>query len=254
MLLVFDIGNTNIVVGAFDGITLKFELRLKTDRGRTIDEYTALLTTLFNRKLGQEYRFSSCIISSVVPPVTPDVIRFVKEEFKLEPMVVGPGLKTGIAINAVDPRTVGSDRIVNAVAAKEMFGAPALVVDFGTATSFDYVSKSGCFEGGIIAPGMIGALESLVSNTAKLPRIELAWPESAIGKDTVSAMQIGAVVGYTCLVDGLVEKVIKEVGPIEHVIATGGLGRLVSKHSSKIKHYEPYLTLHGLRIIAGNNR
>jgi len=254
MLLVFDVGNTNTVVGAFRGAELLFELRLKTDPARTIDEYSVALLTLFERKLGAGTRFDECVISSVVPPVTPDIVRLVEEELKLTPIVVGPGVKTGLSIRITNPAAVGADRVVNAVAARALFGAPALVIDFGTATSFDYISREGSYEGGIICPGPGIALEALVRNTAKLPRIEFAWPKSWIGKDTIAAMQAGAVGGYGCMIDGLIDQVVAEVGAIEHIIATGGLGRVFAAHSSRIKHYDPHLTLTGLRLIAELNR
>lgn len=253
MLLTFDIGNTNIVVGGFRREELVFEFRLKTDPGRTIDEYAALLYSLLDRQAAEHKQPRGCVISSVVPPITPDIVRLVKERFGIEPLVVGPGVKTGLSIKTTDPAAVGSDRVVNAVAAKELFGTPALVVDFGTATSFDLVSKEGNYEGGIIAPGPNTALEALVRNTAKLPRIEMLWPKSVIGKNTVSAMQAGVVVGYACLVDGLIDRIVDEVGPIEHIIATGGLGRLFSEHSKRIRSFEPHLTLTGLRVIARLN-
>lgn len=253
MLLAFDIGNTNIVVGGFDGEKLLFELRLKTDQGRTIDEYAVMLLSLIERRLGSNPKFDGCIVSSVVPPLTPDICRMAKVHFGLEAMIVGPGIKTGLSIKTADPGAVGADRIVNAVAAKELYGLPAIAVDFGTATSFDYVSAGGAYEGGVIAPGAVVAMESLVRNTAKLPRIELVWPKSVIGKGTVAAMQAGTVVGYVCMVDGLIQRMIQEVGPVEHVVATGGLGKLFAAHSSCIKSYDPHLTLTGLRIIAGMN-
>lgn len=253
MLLVFDIGNTNIVIGGFVGQTLAFEFRLKTDAGRTVDEYAGILYSLLDHQATEFRQPTACVISSVVPPVTPDIIRLVKERFNLDPVVVGPGIKTGLSIKTADPAAVGSDRVVNAVAAKILFGAPALVVDFGTATSFDYVSSDGNYEGGIIAPGPQTALDALVRNTAKLPRIEMVWPKSIVGKSTVTAMQSGIIVGYTCLVDGLIDRIINEVGPIRSIIATGGLGRLFAEHSSRIKSYEPHLTLTGLRLIAELN-
>ncbi|MBN8550709.1 MAG: type III pantothenate kinase [Deltaproteobacteria bacterium] len=253
MLLTFDIGNTNIVVGGFEKKNLAFEFRLKTDPGRTIDEYAGILFSLLDRQAEEHKHPSACVISSVVPPITPDVVRLVKERFNIDALVVGPGVKTGLSIKTTDPAAVGSDRVVNAVAVKALFGSPALVVDFGTATSFDLVSKEGNYEGGIIAPGPATALEALVRNTAKLPRIELSWPKNVVGKNTVAAMQAGVVVGYACLVDGLIDKIIDEVGPIPHVVATGGLGRLFSEHSKSIKNYDPHLTLTGLRIIAELN-
>ncbi len=253
MLLTFDIGNTNIVVGGFRGSALAFEYRLKTDPGRTIDEYAGILFSLFDRQPDNLKKPKACVISSVVPPVTPDIARLVRDRFEVEPLIVSPGVKTGLQIKTADPAAVGSDRVVNAVAAKVLFGAPALVVDFGTATSFDLLGREGNYEGGIIAPGPNTALDSLVRNTAKLPRIEMSWPKSVIGKNTVSAMQAGVVVGYACLVDGLIDKIIGEVGPIPNIIATGGLGRLFSEHSKRINSYDPHLTLTGMRIIAEFN-
>lgn len=254
MLIAFDIGNTNIVVGCFKQQELLLEIRLKTDLGRTIDEYAASLLPLLERKFGPKAKFSSAVISSVVPPLTPEIVRLVSANLGIEPLIVGPGTKTGLLIKINDPASVGSDRIVNSVAAKELFGAPALVVDFGTATSFDYVSGDGAYEGGIIAPGVKIALDSLVKNTARLPHIELSYPKNVIGKSTVAAMQSGCIVGYVCMVDGLIEKLLKESGSIQHIIATGGIGKLIAEHSAKIKHYDPHLTLKGLRIIADLNK
>lgn len=254
MLIAFDIGNTNIVVGCFDKHELLLEIRLKTDLGRTIDEYAASLLPLLERRFGAKRKFGSAIVSSVVPPLTPDIVRLVNANLGLDPLIVGPGIKTGLPIKINDPASVGSDRVVNAVAAKELFGVPALVVDFGTATSFDYVSKEGAYEGGIIAPGVKIALDSLVKNTARLPHIELSFPKRVIGTSTVSAMQSGCILGYVCLVDGLIEKLLEESGPIQHVIATGGTGKLISENSARIKHYDPHLTLKGLRIIADLNQ
>lgn len=253
MLLAFDIGNTNIVVGCFEGDKLEAEFRLKTTSGRTVDEYGALLLMLINQRFPGGIKVNGSIISSVVPPVTPDVAAMVRELFGLESLMIGPGIKTGLPIRLPDPSAVGADRVVNAVAAKEFFGTPALIIDFGTATSFDFVSAEGAYEGGIIAPGLAVAADSLVQNTAKLPRIELKWPATVIGKGTVAAMQSGTVIGYVCLVEGLIDKTISEVGPIKHIIATGGLGRTICEHSTKISAYDPHLTLRGLRLIYALN-
>lgn len=253
MLLVFDIGNTNIVAGAFQGKVLACEVRIKTDPGRTIDEYRAIIVTLLKEKLGDDIKFSASIISSVVPTLTPLVATLVKETFKIEAALVGPGIKTGLQIKINEPASVGADRVVNAVAAKAMYGSPAIVVDFGTATSFDVLSKEGNYEGGIIAPGIMISLEALARRTAKLPSIELVWPKTVLGKSTVHAMQSGSLVGYVCMVDGLIAKLRAEIGGVEHVIATGGLGSLISQHSSEIKIYEKDLTLQGLRTLAEIN-
>ncbi len=254
MLLVIDIGNTNVVVGCFNGTELATELRLKTDPGRTVDEYAAILVASLEAKLGKRPVFDACVVSSVVPPVTSEILRLVRERFKLEPLLVGPGIKTGIGIKTAEPHAVGADRVVNCAAAKVLHGAPALIIDFGTATTIDYLSAEGNYEGGIIAPGPVIAAESLFERTAKLPRVELSWPASVIGKTTVSQMQAGVVRGYACLIDGLLDAMVAEIGTAVTVIATGGLGRLYAEHSTRIKHYDPHLTLQGMRIIHELNR
>lgn len=253
MLLAIDIGNTNIVVGGFTGEELLFEYRLKTDTGKTIDEYAVLLLSLLQQRFSAGYQFSSCVICSVVPPMTPDIVQLVRSRFSLEPLVVGPGIRSGIKIRTPDPSSVGADRVVNALAARERYGAPAIVVDFGTATTFDIVSAEGNYEGGVIAPGAAVAMEALVRQTAKLPRIELSWPTQVVGKTTVTAMQSGTVLGYACLVDGLIERIADEVGEPKVVVATGGLGKLFAEHCARILQYDPHLTLHGMRLIAEAN-
>lgn len=253
MLLVFDIGNTNIVAGAFRGEELLCEFRLQSDTGRTIDEYGALISSLFQQHLGEKFSVTGVVITSVVPPLTGDISKVVKQLYGVEPLIVGPGIKTGIALRVTEPASVGADRVVNSVAVRELYGVPALVVDFGTATTFDYVNKSGEYEGGIIAPGVLVSLESLVKKTAKLPRIDLVWPESVVGKNTVSAMQSGILRGYVCMVDGLISQIKQEAGDIHHIIATGGLGEIIIAHSQFVKKYEPALTLQGMRLIASLN-
>lgn len=253
MLLALDVGNTNTVIGCFRGSELVLERRLKTDRERTIDEYEALIFGLLERNLGRELSFSQCVISSVVPPVTPDLVRLMKRSLKIEPLLVGPGLKTGLQIRVGDPSTVGADRVTNAVAVKTLYGAPAIVVDFGTATSFDVVSRDGSYEGGVISPGLRISIDALVERAAKLPTIELSWPKTVVGKSTTAAMQSGAVMGYVCMVDGVIDQIVREVGQVDHIIATGGIGKLMAKHSSRIQAYEPHLTLKGLQILAQLN-
>ncbi len=255
MLLCFDVGNTNTVIGCFDGEALKGEIRISTSRERTIDEYSSLVLTLLTQKVqAKPTAFNAAIISSVVPPLTPVFTTMVEDLFGIKPLIVGPGIKTGLAMRVSEPASVGADRIVNSVAVRELFGAPALVVDFGTATSFDYVNKSGEYEGGAIAPGIHVSLDSLARNTAKLPRIEVAWPKTIVGKNTIAAMQSGTVVGYLCMVEGLIARFEEEIGEIKHVVATGGLGGLFTEHSKRISRYEPNLTLHGLRLIAQLNK
>lgn len=248
-LLAFDIGNTNIDIGVFLDDNIEHEFRLNTDSQRTIDEYEALILPLLNARLGLNFKIDHGIVSSVVPPVTNIIVSLLKDRMNVIPKVVGPGIKTGIDIRIDDPKSLGSDRIVNAVAVKKLFGCPALVIDFGTATTIDFVSSAGNYEGGIIAPGPMIALDALVSKTSKLPKIELAWPTNVVGKGTIHAMQSGATIGYSCMVDGLINKIIEEVGPIHHIIATGGLGKVFFQHSTTIKSYDPFLNLRGLKII-----
>lgn len=253
MLLCFDIGNSHTVIGGFASEELAFEFRIKTDAGRTVDEYRALMHSLLRERFAGGINFSRCVVSSVVPEVTGAVVNLVKTAYEIEPLVVGPGIRTGMPLNVYDPSSVGADRVVNALAAREKYGTPVLAVDFGTATSFDYVGPEGTYEGGLIAPGLRGTLESLVRTTSKLPFIETAWPKSLIGKGTVEAMQAGTVVGYVCLVDGLIERVCEEVGPIKHVVATGGYGEVCASHSRRLTGFDAQLTLQGLRIIAERN-
>jgi type III pantothenate kinase len=253
MLLAIDIGNTNIVIGGWNKDTLLFEFRLQSDIGRTVDEYRASISSLLQLQLGAAYTVSAAIISSVVPPLTGTLVDLVKQTFSIDPLIVGVGTKTGIAIRIADPASVGADRIVNSVAAKTLYGKKSIVVDFGTATTFDYINDNGDYEGGIIAPGLHTSLESLVSKTAKLPRIELAWPKTIIGKSTVAAMQSGAMVGYVCMVDGVLAQIEKEVGKLSVVIATGGLGGVITEHSERIDIYDGTLTLKGMQLIAQMN-
>lgn len=253
MIICFDIGNTNTVIGVFDGKNLVAEFRLKSDQNRTSDEYAAYLIALLKQKLPAGARITSSIISSVVPPLTPLLSKVAKESLGLDSLIVGPGTKTGLAVKLGEPGSVGADRIVNAVAARELYGVPALIVDFGTATSFDYVNQDGAYEGGAIAPGVGIAMDALVRNTAKLPRVEIKWPDTVIGKNTTAAMQSGTVVGYLALVDGLIARMEAEAGKFKHILATGGLGNLFAKHSTKIMAYDPQLTLKGLQIIAALN-
>lgn len=249
MLLTVDIGNTNIVFGVFKGEDLLGEFRIKTELARTIDEYVAFLLPVFERKLGKNPSFKGAIISSVVPPITDTLSQVVKEAFSLDCLVVGPGIKTGVQVKVDDPKAVGADRIVNSIAVKKLYGSPALVVDFGTATTFDYVSADGSYEGGIIAPGVALSVEALVRNTSRLPKVELQWPASVIGKNTIAAMQSGSMIGYVCMVEGLIERIRKEKGELKHIVTTGGLGRVLADHSKVISNYDPHLTLKGLKII-----
>jgi type III pantothenate kinase len=258
MLLTVDIGNTNIVIGGFKDDELVFEYRLVSDLKRTVDEYKVQLVSLmsgFANSQSNDFKklITNAVICSVVPPLTPNITEVIKSTFDITPLEVGAGIKTGLAIKVSDPTQVGADRIVNSVAVKKIYGNHSLVVDFGTATTFDYVNNDGAYEGGVIAPGLNTSIEALVRNTAKLPRIDLVWPEKIVGKNTVHAMQSGALVGYVCLVDGIIDNIQKEVGQLNHIIATGGLGSLIVPHSKLIQKYDPILTLTGMKIIASLN-
>jgi type III pantothenate kinase len=248
MLLAVDIGNTNTVIGEFDGDDLLHEFRLKSEATRTLDEYGVFLHSLLKHK----DKISAIVVSSVVPALTPVLNGVLEGMFGIKPLVVSPGIKTGLVIKVKNPQVVGADRIVNSVAAKVLYGAPAIVIDFGTATSFDVIDESESYCGGAIAPGVEVGLSGLVDRTAQLPRIALEMPERAIGRDTVEAMRSGTFLGYLCLVDGLIDRLKSEVGEAT-VIATGGLGRVFSEHSSKITAYDPHLTLKGLKELGVMN-
>ena len=248
-MLAFDIGNTNTVVGVFRGEELAGEFRVKTDVRRTLDEYHVLLNAFLMTRFKENLTCRAAVISSVVPPITDLFAHLASDRFGVQPLMIGPGIKTGISVKTLTPAAVGADRVVNAVAAKRFYGLPALVIDFGTATSFDYVDAESNYLGGIIAPGIEIAMEALVSNTAKLPRIELLWPECALGRDTTAAMRSGTVLGYHCLIEGLIDRLVRETGPIPHIIATGGLGRLMAGHSQKITVFDPHLTLKGMHYL-----
>ncbi len=254
MLMAVDIGNTNIVLGIFDKGELLKQFRLQTDLGRTEDEYGATIDSLLRYGLGSKYSFSRAVICSVVPPLTPILQKFFTDRLNVPSLVVGPGVKTGVSIQIDDPRAVGADRVVNALAAKEIYGAPALVIDFGTAISFDYIGADGSYQGSVIAPGLETSITALVERAAKLPMIELSWPSSIVGKSTVAAMQSGSVVGAVCLVDGMIEHIESEKGKIQHIIATGASdGEVVAKHSKRIKLFDTALTLKGIQILAQLN-
>ncbi len=254
MLLAVDIGNTTIGLGLFDGKTLVRAWKLKTDRDRTGDEYIVTVLDLF-RIAGQDAgAISGAIISSVVPPLTPVWDEVCRSCFRTEPRIVGPGLKTGMPILYENPLEVGADRIAAAVAAFERYGGPTVVVDFGTATTFDAVSAKGEYLGGAIAPGIQISAEALYLKTARLPRIEIRKPKRAIGRTTVSSMQSGLYFGYVGLVKNTIEEIRKEVGAGARVVATGGFGGLIVPELEGIEAFEPGLVLEGLRIIFDRNR
>lgn len=254
MLLVIDVGNTNIVFGLYQKKELIIHWRIETDKERTEDEYAVLLKGLLSLHDLKFEDIKDVVISCVVPPLSPIIENLCRKYFSVVPLAIGPGIKTGIPILYDNPKEVGADRIVNAVAAYEKYGGPLIVVDFGTATTFDAVSQKGEYLGGVIAPGIGISMEALFEKTAKLPKVELVMPDTVIGRDTVSSMQSGAIYGYAGLVDRIVEEMKKELGEKVYVVATGGLVELIAPQSKTIKEVNPFITLEGLRIIFEKNK
>lgn len=253
MLLVIDVGNTNIVLGIFKEQELVDHWRVSTDRLRTTDEYGVLIRHLFYLNGVNSEEIDAIIISSVVPPVMPTLERMCQRYFGLTPLVIGPGVKTGMDIKYDNPREVGADRIVNAVAAYEKFGGPVIIIDFGTATTFCAVDSKGTYLGGAICPGIGISTDALVQRTAKLPRIEVVQAEKVICRNTVESMQAGVFYGFVGQVDGIVSRMRKELGCKAKVVATGGLAVIVAPATDAIDVVEPMLTLEGLKIIYDRN-
>jgi type III pantothenate kinase len=254
MLLALDVGNTTIAAGLFREAELLKSWKFKTDRDKTNDEYGVLLLDLFQVSGFRREKVGAAIISSVVPPLTPLFQDVGRDYFKVEALVVGPGLRTGMPILYENPQEVGADRVVAAVAAFEKYGGPAVVVDFGTATTFDAVSEKGEYLGGAIAPGIQISAEALSLKTAKLPRVEIRKPVRAVGRTTVSSMQAGLYFGYVGLVRNIIAEIGNELGKDLRIVATGGFGERFSGEISAISAYEPNLVLEGLRIIYDRNR
>jgi type III pantothenate kinase len=253
MLLVIDVGNTNIVYGLFEGTELKFQFRVESGRGRTADEYAVVLKQLCEMHGVAPTDVDAAIIASVVPALTEPMVGLVKRAFAREPKIVGPGIRSGMAILYENPREVGADRIVNSVAAFEKVKGGVIVVDFGTATTFDCVTPKGEYLGGVIAPGIQISADALFSRAAKLPRVEIVQPPKVVGKNTVHSMQSGIVYGYVGLVDGVVERLKDELGYPCEVMATGGLASLIAPLTRNIKDVDPNLTLTGLRLLHERN-
>ncbi len=254
MLIAVDIGNTNIAIGIFEGENLAENWKIRSDAEKTCDEYKVILRGLLRSSSLEEEQVTSGILSSVVPPLTPVFQSICRGMFQIKPLIVGPGLKTGMPILYENPMEVGADRIVSAVAAFEKFGGPCIVVDFGTATTFDAVSARGEYLGGAIAPGVRISAEALYARTAKLPSIEILKPEKAIGRTTVSSMQSGLYFGYVGLVSSLIQRFQGELGGEAAVVATGGFASLIRSEIADIGYYEPDLVLDGLRLLHGRNR
>lgn len=255
MLLVIDVGNTNTVLGLYDGDKLIHDWRIRTVVDHTIDEYGMLIYNLYKTsRISSRRIIKDIIISCVVPPMLNILEPLCQKYFNVKPLIVGPGVKTGMPIFYDNPKEVGADRIVNAVAGYEKYRQDLIIVDFGTATTFDYVSKKGEYMGGCISPGIMISSEALFERAAKLPRVELSKPRSVVGKDTVSSMQAGIMYGYAGLVDGICERIKAEVKSDPLVIGTGGLARIVAPETKSIKVVDDMLTLEGLRIIYLRNK
>ena len=251
-LLVVDVGNTNIVLGIYRGEELVDSWRLATARERTADEYGIVVRQLVADALHENVE--GAIVASVVPPLNSTIRAMITKYFEIEPLFVEPGIKTGLSILMDNPLEVGADRIVNAVAAHHLYGGPTVVVDFGTATTFDVVSAAGEYRGGIIAPGLTISSEALFARAARLPRVDVRRPSQLIGSNTVGSMQSGIYFGYLGLVDGILARIRREIPDLKLVVATGGLASLLLEDSEHIDEIDQELTLRGLKVIYDRNR
>ena len=249
MLLAIDIGNTNIVLGLYQGKKLVTHWRLATQAERTADEYGVIITQLVGYEGIPIEQIAAIAVSCVVPPMLTVTQELAQRFFKLDPLIVGPGIKTGMPILYESPKDVGADRIVNGIAAYEKYRDACIIVDFGTATTIDFISKKGEYVGGAIAPGLSISLEALFQRASKLPRIEIVKPKEIVGRNTVNSIQAGIFYGYVGLVDGIVKRIQKDQNVQAKVVATGGLAPLVASECSTISAVDDFLTLEGLRII-----
>ena len=253
-LPVIDVGNTNTVLGVFEGRALRAQWRLKTDKAQTADEYGILTRNLFTLDSVQADHITGIMVASVVPTLNPVLEEMARKYFRLKPLFLTPGTRTGMAIHYDNPQEVGADRIADAVAAFEKYGGPCIVVDFGTAITFDVVSEKGEYLGGAIAPGLEVSAEALFERAAKLPRVEIREPQRIIGTNTVASMQSGLFYGAVGLVDGILDRLCDVLGKKTRVIATGGQAALVAGASKYKPPVDPALTLEGLRLIYERNR
>jgi type III pantothenate kinase len=254
MLLVIDIGNTDTILGVFEGEELRATWHMATDIHRRADEYAALLFNLLHSQRLDTSDIKAVAMCSVVPPLVATFEELFKRYFHTSPLVVGVGVKTGVRIRMDNPREVGTDRIVNAAAGHHLYGGPLIITDLGTATTFDIVSREGDYLGGVIAPGIVTAAEALFMQAAVLPRVELTRPKRTIGTNTVTAMQSGIIFGYVALIEGMVSRIQQELGEKTKVVATGGYAELIAKETPVIDEVNPDLTLVGLRLIYLMNR
>ena len=254
MLLAIDIGNTDTTLGVFEDVKLRATWHIATNIHRMADEYAALLLNLLRHQNLDTPDITAVAMCSVVPPLITTYEDLFQRYFHLSPLVVGAGVKTGVSIRIDNPREVGADRIVNAAAAHHLYGGPIIVTDLGTATTFDIVSREGCYQGGVIAPGINTAAETLFMKTAMLPRVELTHPKHTIGTSTVTAMQSGIIFGYVALIEGMIARIQQELGEKARVVATGGWSTLMAKETAVFEVVNPDLTLIGLRLIYLMNR
>ncbi len=254
MLLAVDMGNTNITLGVFDGDELRATWRIYTRINQMPDEYAVLLLNLLQQHELKASDINEVALSCVVPPLRSTFIELFRRYFNTTPLVVGPGIKSGVRIRFANPREVGSDRIANAAAANSLYNKPVIVVAMGTATVFDTLSKEGDYLGGAVAPGIAIAAEALFTQTAALPRVELVRPQHVIGTSTVSAIQSGLIYGYAGLIEGVVNRIQGELGEKATVVATGGYAELIARETAVIDHVNPDLTLIGLKLIYQLNK
>jgi len=254
LLLTIDAGNTNTVLGVFEGATLKAHWRLTTRRDQTSDEYGILLRSLFASSGLNPSEVDGVVLASVVPPLTSVLVGLARQLLGREPIVVEPGVKTGMPVLYEPPGDVGADRIVNGIAAFETFGGPVIVVDFGTATTFDVVTKKGEYAGGVICPGVGISADALFQRAARLPRVEMRNPGRVIGRSTVTSIQSGLYFGYATLVEGMIGRIRAELAEPTRVVATGGLAEALAREIPSIEAVDPVLTLTGLRLIWERNR
>lgn len=253
MVLVIDVGNTNIVIGIYKDDELYYHWRINTHKQQTEDEYGLLMKGLFREQGVAPEDIEGIMISSVVPSLMMSLENMCTKYFGHTPLVVGPGIRTSLSIQYDNPKEVGADRIVNAVAALIEHEPPLIIIDFGTATTFCYINEQGVYAGGVITPGIHVSTEALYEHASKLPRIDLKWTNQVVGKNTVASMQSGILYGYVGQVDGIVKKIIEQTGSKSKVLATGGLAELIASHSEYIERVDPFLTLKGLYHIYKKN-